>query len=84
MNNFAVVDCDNCYVSCEIVFRPDLNGRQDSFMPKSWASAPASMSWRNADPPSRLFERTPYKQSAMLCSKSPETYNLKRRYIEHS
>ena len=24
MNYFAVVDCDNCYVSCERVFRPDL------------------------------------------------------------
>lgn len=27
MNYFAVVDCDNCYVSCERVFRPDLNGK---------------------------------------------------------
>ena len=24
---YAVVDCDNCYVSCERVFRPDLNGK---------------------------------------------------------
>ena len=24
---FAIVDCDNCYVSCERVFRPDLNGK---------------------------------------------------------
>ena len=24
---YAVVDCDNCYVSCERVFRPELNGR---------------------------------------------------------
>lgn len=24
---YAVVDCDNCYVSCERVFRPDLAGR---------------------------------------------------------
>lgn len=24
---FAVCDCDNCYCSCERVFRPDLNGR---------------------------------------------------------
>ena len=24
---FAIVDCDNCYVSCELVFRPDLNGQ---------------------------------------------------------
>ena len=24
---YAIVDCDNCYVSCERVFRPDLNGR---------------------------------------------------------
>ena len=23
---FGIVDCDNCYVSCERVFRPDLNG----------------------------------------------------------
>ena len=23
---YAIVDCDNCYVSCERVFRPDLNG----------------------------------------------------------
>lgn len=23
---YAVVDCDNCYVSCELVFRPDLKG----------------------------------------------------------
>ena len=27
MTYFAVVDCDNCYVSCERVFRPDLNGK---------------------------------------------------------
>ena len=27
MDFFAVVDCDNCYVSCERVFRPDLNGK---------------------------------------------------------
>ncbi|MDE5786057.1 MAG: Y-family DNA polymerase, partial [Duncaniella sp.] len=24
---YAVIDCDNCFVSCERVFRPDLNGR---------------------------------------------------------
>ena len=24
---YAIVDCDNCYVSCERVFRPDLEGR---------------------------------------------------------
>lgn len=24
---YGLVDCDNCYVSCERVFRPDLNGR---------------------------------------------------------
>ena len=24
---YALVDCDNCYVSCERVFRPDLNGK---------------------------------------------------------
>lgn len=24
---YAVVDCDNCYVSCERVFRPDLQGK---------------------------------------------------------
>lgn len=24
---FAIVDCDNCFVSCERVFQPDLNGR---------------------------------------------------------
>ena len=24
---FAIVDCDNCYVSCERVFRPELNGK---------------------------------------------------------
>ena len=24
---FALVDCNNFYVSCERVFRPDLNGR---------------------------------------------------------
>jgi len=24
---YAVVDCDNCFVSCERVFRPDLNGK---------------------------------------------------------
>ena len=23
---YAIIDCDNCYVSCERVFRPDLNG----------------------------------------------------------
>ena len=27
MSMYAVVDCDNCYVSCERVFRPDLEGR---------------------------------------------------------
>ena len=27
MDYFAVVDCDNCYVSCERVFRPDLEGK---------------------------------------------------------
>ncbi|MBQ6069883.1 MAG: Y-family DNA polymerase [Bacteroidales bacterium] len=27
MTYYAVVDCDNCYVSCERVFRPDLNGK---------------------------------------------------------
>lgn len=26
-NYYAVVDCDNCYVSCERVFRPDLDGK---------------------------------------------------------
>ena len=24
---YAIFDCDNCYVSCERVFRPDLVGR---------------------------------------------------------
>ena len=24
---YAICDCDNCYVSCERVFRPDLNGK---------------------------------------------------------
>lgn len=24
---YGIVDCDNCYVSCERVFRPDLNGQ---------------------------------------------------------
>lgn len=24
---YAIVDCDNCFVSCERVFQPDLNGR---------------------------------------------------------
>ena len=24
---YAIVDCDNCYVSCERVFRPDLDGK---------------------------------------------------------
>lgn len=24
---FAILDCDNCFVSCERVFRPDLNGK---------------------------------------------------------
>lgn len=23
---YGIIDCDNCYVSCERVFRPDLNG----------------------------------------------------------
>ena len=27
MSYYAVVDCDNCYVSCERVFRPDLQGK---------------------------------------------------------
>lgn len=27
MVSYAVVDCDNCFVSCERVFRPDLKGR---------------------------------------------------------
>ncbi len=27
MTYFAVVDCDNCYVSCERVFRPDLENK---------------------------------------------------------
>lgn len=27
MTYYAVVDCDNCYVSCELVFRPDLKGK---------------------------------------------------------
>ena len=24
---YGIVDCDNCYVSCERVFRPDLNSK---------------------------------------------------------
>ena len=24
---YGIVDCDNCYVSCEKVFRPDLEGK---------------------------------------------------------
>ena len=24
---YAIIDCDNCYVSCERVFRPDLEGK---------------------------------------------------------
>ncbi|MGM9705405.1 MAG: Y-family DNA polymerase, partial [Prevotella sp.] len=24
---YGVIDCDNCYVSCERVFRPDLEGK---------------------------------------------------------
>ena len=24
---YGIIDCDNCYVSCERVFRPDLEGR---------------------------------------------------------
>ncbi len=27
MNMYGVIDCDNCYVSCERVFRPDLEGK---------------------------------------------------------
>ncbi len=26
MRYYAIIDCDNCYVSCERVFRPDLKG----------------------------------------------------------
>ena len=24
---YGIIDCDNCYVSCERVFRPDLEGK---------------------------------------------------------
>ena len=24
---YAIIDCDNCFVSCERVFRPDLEGK---------------------------------------------------------
>lgn len=24
---YGIIDCDNCYVSCERIFRPDLNGK---------------------------------------------------------
>ena len=24
---YGIIDCDNAYVSCERVFRPDLNGK---------------------------------------------------------
>ena len=24
---YAIIDCDNCFVSCERVFRPDLVGK---------------------------------------------------------
>ena len=27
MKYYAICDCDNCYVSCERVFRPDLEGK---------------------------------------------------------
>ena len=27
MKWYAICDCDNCYVSCERVFRPDLEGK---------------------------------------------------------
>ena len=27
MKFYGIIDCDNCYVSCERVFRPDLNGK---------------------------------------------------------
>ena len=27
INMYGIVDCDNCYVSCERVFRPDLEGK---------------------------------------------------------
>ena len=27
MSTYAIVDCDNAYVSCERVFRPDLYGK---------------------------------------------------------
>ena len=27
MTMYGIIDCDNCYVSCERVFRPDLNGK---------------------------------------------------------
>ena len=29
---YGIIDCDNCYVSCERVFRPDLNGK-----PVAWS-----------------------------------------------
>ncbi len=27
MKYYAICDCDNCYVSCQRVFRPDLNDK---------------------------------------------------------
>ncbi|MBR0073832.1 MAG: Y-family DNA polymerase, partial [Bacteroidales bacterium] len=27
MTTYGIIDCDNCYVSCERVFRPDLEGK---------------------------------------------------------
>ena len=27
MKWYAICDCDNCYVSCERIFRPDLEGK---------------------------------------------------------
>lgn len=33
MKYYAICDCDNCYVSCERVFRPDLEGKPVSFSP---------------------------------------------------
>ena len=39
MKYYAICDCDNCYVSCERVFRPDLEGKPVVVLRRSgWAS----------------------------------------------